>query len=161
MSTAAFASAVTALAGLFTGAAPLAGVTVTNSPAPAAQAAGDYVIVGHDGTLNPDGTLSEFAGTGTFTQQQARFDGALAGSGKDETGAINCVATSETGDTADLPGRLARVQVLLAACEDACVNVQSGTVVFDGTGTAQVMTRQTGAGCAAILAFTISYSAPW
>jgi hypothetical protein len=161
MSTAAFASAVTGLTGLLAAAPALAGVTITDGPAPAALAAGDYLIVGHDGTLNPDGSLSELAATGTFTQQQARFDGTTAGSGKDETGDINCVATSETGDTADLPGRLARVQAILAACEDACTSAQTGTVVFDGTGTATVMTRQAPTGCAAILAFTITYSAPW
>jgi hypothetical protein len=160
MATAAFASAVTALTGLLAAAPALAAVTVTDGPAPAALAAGDYLIVGHDGTLNPDGSLSEFANTGTFAQDWSRFD-AAPGSGKDETGAINCVVTSETGDTSDLPGRLARVQAILAACEDACVSAQSGTVVFDGTGAAQVMTRQTPNGCAAVLAFTITYTAPW
>jgi hypothetical protein len=152
-----FGDAMTALTTALTAAPALAGVTITGDAATAA-ADPDFLIIGHDGTLETDGSLSGITEAGNFT---AEFITTGNPAGQQETGNIGVVAVSQTGDTTDLPARITRVEALYAACDDAVTDLKTGTIVFDGPGAGRIVTRQTGAGCAAILAFTISYSAPW
>lgn len=157
MSTFRFSDAVTTLLAAFTAAAPLSGVTVADGPNPTAAASTDFIIVGHDGTLDADGALSGITRGGTLTQAWLEFRAI-----KQETGHISCVAVSQSGDTSDIPGRRARAQALVEACEDAALaaGVVSG-LQFEGTESAIVQYRQTGQGCAVLIPFTIGYSTQW
>jgi hypothetical protein len=152
-----FSDAVTALLAAFASAVPLAGVTVADGPSPTAAADSDFIVVGHDGTTDPDGALSNITEGGTVTQQWIKFP-----SVKEEAGQVHCVAVSQTGDSGDLPGRRARAQALVAACEDAAAaaGVVSG-ILFEGTEEAAVYYRQGGQGCAVIIAFAVGYSTQW
>jgi len=157
MSTIRFSDAATALIAAFGTAAPLTGVTVSDGPSLTAAQAADFIIVGHDGSLDADGALSGITQAGSLTQAWLEFPAT-----KDETGHIHCVAVSQTGDAADLPARRARAQVLVAACEDAALaaGVVSG-LQFEGTEDAAVAYRQLGQGVAVIIPFTIGYSTQW
>jgi len=157
MSTIRFSDAVTALLAALTAAAPLAGVTIADGPNPTAAADPDFVIVGHDGSLDADGALSGITQAGSLTQAWLEFRAV-----KDETGHIHCVAVSQTGDAADIPARRARAQALVAACEDAALaaGIVSG-LQFEGTEDAAVAYRQTSAGVAVIIPFTIGYTTQW
>ncbi len=157
VSTVRFSDAVSALAAAFQSAAPLAGVTVADGPSPTAAADQDFIIVGHDGTLDPDGALSGVTQGGTLTQQWLDFPAV-----REETGLIHCVAVSQIGDGGDLPGRRARAQALMQACENAAAaaGIVSG-LQFDGTQDAVVVYRQGGQGCAVVIAFTVAYSTGW
>jgi hypothetical protein len=135
----------------------LAGVTITGDVATAA-ADPDFLIIGHDGTLDPDGSLSGITEAGAF---DVEFITVGDPAGQLETGSVNITAVSQTGDTADLPARISRVQAIYAACDDAATDLTTGGIVFDGPGACRVITRQTGAGCAAVETFTIDYTAPW
>ena len=157
MSTLRFSDAVTALLAAYTAAGPLAGVTITDGPNPTAAADPDFIIVGHDGSLDPDGALSGITQAGDVTQAWLEFRAI-----KQETGHVNCVAVAQTGDTSDIAGRRARVQALVAACEDAALNagIVSG-LQFEGTESAVPFYRQLGQGAAVIIAFTVGYSTQW
>jgi hypothetical protein len=157
MSTIRFSDAVTALLAALTAAVPLAGVTIADGPNPTAAADPDFIIVGHDGSLDADGALSGITQAGSLTQAWLEFPRT-----KDETGHIHCVAVSQTGDTTDLPGRRARAPALGAACEDAALaaGVVSG-LQFEGTEDAAPAYRQVGQGTAVIIMFTIGYSTQW
>ena len=157
MSAIRFSDAVTALLAALNAAGPLAGVTVADGPNPTAAADPDFIIVGHDGSLDADGALSGITQAGTLTQAWLEFKAV-----KDEAGHIHCVAVSQTGDTADLPGRRGRAQALVAACEDAALaaGVVSG-LQFEGTEDAAVAYRQVGQGAAVIIPFTIGYTTQW
>jgi hypothetical protein len=149
--------AMAALTTAFTAAPALAGVTITgNSVTGAADP--DFLIVGHDGSLEPDGSLSGITAAGDFTTE---FITTGNPPGQLETGNVNIVAVSQTGDTADLAARISRVQAILAACDDASIDLTVSGIVFDGPRAGRVVTRQTGAGCAAIATFTVGYTAPW
>lgn len=105
MSTIRFSDAVTALLAAFAAAAPLTGVTVADGPSPTAAADPDFIIVGHDGSLDADGALSGITQAGSLTQAWLEFRAV-----KEETGHVHCVAVSQTGDSTDLPGRRARAR---------------------------------------------------
>jgi hypothetical protein len=152
-----FGDALAALTTALTTAPALAGVTITGDVATAA-ADPDFLVIGHDGSLEADGSLSGITEAGSF---DAEFITAGNPAGQQETGNIGLVAVSQTGDTTDLPARISRVETLYAACDDATTDLKSGAIVFDGPGAGRVVTRQTGAGCAAILAFVITYTSPW
>ncbi len=155
MSTIRFSGAVTALVTAYTGAGPLAGVVIADGVSPTALAANDFIIVGHDGGLNDRGILADVTDAGSAAQEWMAFPAQ-----RDETGAINVVAVSQTGDSADLPGRRDRAQALVAACEDAAIAV-TGTIEFDGTLEARFLTRQDMEGCAVMAAFTVGYACPY
>jgi hypothetical protein len=157
VSTIRFSDAVTALLAAFAASAPLAGVTVADGPSPTAAADPDFIIVGHDGSLDADGALSGITQAGTLTQAWLEFPRT-----KDETGHVHCVAVSQTGDAADLPARRARAQALVAACEDAALAAGVvGGLQFEGTEDAAVAYRQLGQGAAVIIPFTIGYTTQW
>jgi hypothetical protein len=157
VSTTRFADATTALLAAYRAAAPLAAVTITDGPAPSAGTDMEFILVGHDGSLDPTGALATVAQGGSVAQEWLEFPAV-----KSETGSINCVLVSQSGDTADLPGRRARAAALLAACEDAAIAAGDvGGVLFDGTTGAQILYRQSGQGCAVMCVFTVGYSVPW
>ena len=155
MSTTRFTDAVAALLAAYQAAPALAGVPVYDGPQPSAAYDADFIIVGHDGTLTADGTLQATAPAGTYAQAWADST-----SGQEETGSVNCLAVSQTGDTADLAGRRARVKVLLAAAEDAAAAAVVPHLTFDGTSDGRFITRGV-AGVAVMCAYRVSYSAPW
>ena len=156
--TALLGDAMAALTAAFQASAALTGVTITQGDAPSAAGDPEFVVVGHDGSLAADGSLAEFTVSGSFTT-----DFVTSGSppGQLETGRVNVVAVAQSGDATVLAGRITRAQELLAACDAACTDVTSGTIVFDSAGSGRLVTRQASAGCAAILAFVITYSGPW
>lgn len=155
MSTTRFTDAITALLAAYNAAAGLAGVPVYDGAQPSGAADTDFLIVGHDGTIAPDGTLAATATAGTFTQAWADTT-----TGRDENGSVNCVAVSQSGDPADTPARRARVKVLLAAAEDAAAAAAVSHLTFDGTTDGRLL-YLSGAGVAVICAYRVSYSAPW
>ena len=158
MSAALLADAMAALASLFSASPALSGVTITEGDAPSAAGDPEFIVVGHDGSLAPDGSLAEFTVSASFSTQ---FITGGSPPAQLETGRVNVVAVAQSGDATALAGRITRAQELLAACDAACTDVTSGTIVFDSAGSGRLVTRQASAGCAAILAFVITYSGPW
>lgn len=156
MSTTRFTDAITGLLAAYNAAPSLAGVPVYDGAAPSGAADTDFVIVGHDGTMAADGTLEATALAGTYAQQWADLT-----TGQDERGSVNCLVVSQTGDASDMPGRRARVKVLLAAAEDAAAAAVVTHLTFDGTTDGRYIYRQSAAGAAVLCAYRVSYSAPW
>ena len=156
MSTTRFADAVAALLAAYNAAPALAGVPVYDGPQPTGATDPDFVIVGHDATTAADGTLTDTALAGIYLQEWSDMT-----TGREERGSINCLIVSQSGDTTDMPGRRARVTVLLAAAEDAAAAAQVTHLTFDGTTDGRWLTRQGAAGVAVICAYRVSYSAPW
>ena len=156
MSVTRWADAVTALLAAYTTAPQLAGVPVYDGPPVTAAVDPDFIIVGHDAATAPDGGLQATALAGIYTQQWADTT-----TGQDETGTVNCLIVSQTGDTSDLPGRRARVKTLLAAAEDAATTAVVAHLTFDGTLDGRFIVRQSAAGVAVLCAYRVAYSAPW
>ena len=156
MSVTRFADAVTALLAAYQGAAGLSGVPVYDGAQPTGAADTDFVLVGHDGTIAADGTLEATALAGTYLQQWADTT-----TGRDETGSVNCLIVSQTGDASDIAGRRARVKTLLAAAEDAAAQATVTHLTFDGTTDGRFIYRQSAGGVVVMCACRVSYSAPW
>jgi hypothetical protein len=156
VSTTRFTDAITALLAAYNAAPALTGVPVYDGAQPSGAADTDFLIVGHDGTIAADGSLEATALAGTYLQQWADLT-----TGQDERGSVNCLVVSQTGDTADMPGRRARVKVLLAAAEDAAAAGGAAHLTFDGTTDGRFIYRQSAAGAAVLCAYRVSYSAPW
>jgi hypothetical protein len=158
VSTTRFADAITALLAAYNAAAALggAGVPVYDGAQPSGAADTDFLIVGHDGSMAADGSLEATALAGTYQQLWSDLT-----TGQDERGSVNCLAVSQTGDTADMPGRRARVKVLVAAAEDAAAAAVVSHLTFDGTTDGRYIYRQSAAGAAVLCAYRVSYSAPW
>src|SRR6185312_13209230 len=133
----------------------LSGVPVYVGAQPSGAADQDFIIVGHDGTIAPDGTLEATALAGTYLQQWADTT-----TGRDETGSVNCLIVSQTGDATDITGRRARVKVLLAAADAAAAAVVSH-LTFDGSSDGRFIYRQSAGGVVVMCAYRVSYSAPW
>jgi hypothetical protein len=156
VSTTRFTDAITALLAAYNAAPALTGVPVYDGAQLSGAADTDFVIVGHDGTIAADGTLEATALAGTYTQQWADTT-----TGRDETGSVNCLIVSQTGDAADIAGRRARVKVLLAAAEDAATAAVVSHLTFDGTTDGRFIYRQSAGGVVVMCAYRVSYSAPW
>ena len=156
MSTTRLTDAITALLAAYTNAATLAGIPVYDGAQPSGAADTDFIVVGHDGTIAPDGTLQATALAGTYTQQWADTT-----TGQQETGSVNCLAVSQTGDASDVAGRRARVKVLLAAAEDAAAAAAAAHLTFDGTTDGRIVYLPGAGGIAVLCAYRVSYSAPW
>lgn len=156
MSTTRFSDAVTALLAAYQAAAALSGVPVYDGAQPSGAADTDFIIVGHDGTIAPDGTLEATALAGTYAQQWSDLT-----TGRDETGSVNCLIVSQTGDVSDVSGRRARVKVLLAAAEDAAATAVVSHLTFDGTTDGRFIYHPSAGGIAVLCAYRVSYSAPW
>ena len=156
MSVTRWADAVTALLAAYQAAPQLAGVPVYDGPPVTAAVNPDLIIVGHDAATAPDGGLAATALAGAYLQQWADTT-----TGRDETGSVNCLIVSQSGDTADLPGRRNRVKTLLAAAEDAAATAAVSHLTFDGTTDGRFIVRQSAAGVAVLCAYRVAYSAPW
>jgi hypothetical protein len=156
MSTTRFTDAVTALLAAYAAAPGLAGVPVYDGPQPSGAYDPDFLIVGHDASMGPDGNLQATALAGNYLQEWSDTT-----TGMDERGWIQCLITSQTGDTGDTAGRRARVKVLLAAAEDAALAAAVAHLTFDGTSDGRFITRQTTAGVAVVVAYRVAYTAPW
>ena len=156
MSVTRFADAATALLAAYNAAAGLSGVPVYDGAQPSAAADQDYIIVGHDGTSSADGTLEAIALAGTYAQQWSDLT-----TGRDETGSVNCLIVSQTGDASDIAGRRTRVKVLLAAAEDAAAAAVVSHLTFDGSSDGRFIYRQSAGGVVVMCAYRVSYSAPW
>ena len=156
MSTTRFTDAITALLAAYTTAPSLAGVPVYDGPQPTFAADPDFIIVGHDATMAADGSLEATALAGIYLQEWADTT-----TGEQERGSVNCLIVSQTGDTTDMPGRRARVKVLLAAAEDAAAAAIVTHLTFDGTTDGRFIVKQGAAGVAVMCAYRVSYSAPW
>jgi hypothetical protein len=156
VSTTRFTDAIAGLLAAYQAAAALAGVPVYDGAQPSGAADTDFLIVGHDGTIAADGTLEATALAGTYQQLWADLT-----TGQDERGTVNCLVVSQTGDTADLAGRRARVKVLLAAAEDAATAAVAAHLTFDGSSDGRFIYRQSAGGAVVMCAYRVAYSAPW
>jgi hypothetical protein len=150
--------AMTAVYNLISASPALSGVTVTLGLSPTAAMDSEFVIVGHDGTLNADGSLSENSEAGTFTMAFIVMGQAPL---QQETGQVRIVAMSQTGDSGDLAGRITEAERVLAACTDAVAGQKATDILFDTAAPGRLLTRQAGQGAVAGFAFTIGYTAPW
>lgn len=156
MSTIRFADALAALLAAYQAAPALAGIPVSSTVAPTAYAAADFIIVGHDASMDGDGFLQSAALAGTYTQNLAYMPNVT-----EERGTVNCLIACQSPDITDVAGRLARAQALAAACEDAADAASATQLTFDGTTDGRFITRQGANGLAVICAYRVAYSAPW
>ena len=161
MPTTRFNDAMLALTAAYKAAAPLAGVPVYDSVQAMTGTDPDFIITGHDGTLEADGTLAPDALAGTFGQVNLEMPGV-----RQETGYINCVIVSQTGDAGDMAGRRQRASDLLDAAEDAAAlhggfPVAAPGVMLDGTSDGRFITRLSLGGTAVLLAYRVYYSTGW
>jgi len=154
-----FNDAVTALVAAYKAAPALAQVPVYDGIQPQAASDPACVIVGHDGTLEADGTLVPDVLAGNFTQQWIEMGG------RQETGTVNCVLICQSGDTALAPLRV-QAGTLLGALEDAA-DAGGGyaggltDMTFDGTLSGRWINRQASGGAAVMVAYRVSYSTEW
>jgi len=156
VSTIRFADALAALLAAYQAAPALTGIPVASAVTPTAYAAADFVIVGHDASMDSDGVLQAAALAGTYTQNLAYFPNVT-----EERGSINCLIACQSPDVTDVAGRMARAQALAAACEDAADAAAAPDLTFDGTSDGRFITRQGANGLAVICAYRVAYSAPW
>lgn len=159
MSATRFNDAVTALVAAYKAAPALAQVPVYDGNQPQTASDPQCVIVGHDGTLEADGTLVPDVVAGNFTQQWIQMDV------RQETGTVNCVLICQSGDTA-LTGLRTQAGTLLEALEDAA-DASGGyaggltDMTFDGTLNGRWINRQALGGAAVMVAYRVSYSTEW
>lgn len=162
MSATRFNDATLALIAAYGAAPALVGVPVYDGPAAMTGTDPDFVIVGHSGILASDGTLAPDAPQGTFTQGDLVMPGV-----REETGFVNCVIVSQSGDVTDVPGRRQRASDLLAAAEDAAAagggypQGRGAGLLFGGTASGQFTSRLSQGGSAVILAYRVAYSTGW
>lgn len=160
MSAARFNDAVTALAAAYTAAPALAGIPVYDGIQPQAVSDPVCVIVGHDGTLEADGTLVPDVLAGNFAQQW------IETGARQESGTVNCVVVCQSGDAAALGALRAQAAALLEALEDAA-DANGGfaggltDMTFDGTANGRWIYRQSLAGAAVMVAYRVAYSTEW
>jgi hypothetical protein len=134
------------------------GITIDLGLSPSAAADPLFIVVGHDGSLSPDGSLSETAQAGTLS---VKFTASGQPPLQQEDGIVHVVLVSQTGDSGDLPGRIGEAQDLLAACNDAVADLKSGDMRLEPVSDVRLYTRQAVQGCVAEFAFSVGYSAPW
>jgi len=156
MSVTRFADAVSALLAAYTSAPALATTPVYDGAQPTMAADAQFVVVGHDGTTDSNGSLQGTALAGNYLQQWSDLT-----TGMDETGVIQCLIVAQSGDPADMPGHRARVTALLAACEDAALAAKPQHLTFDGSSDGRFVYVQSSAGAACMCAYRVTYSAPW
>lgn len=154
-----FSDAVTALLAAYTAAPALAQIPVYDGIVPQSFSDPMCVIVGHDGTIEADGTLVPDSLAGNWTQQW------IASGTRQETGYVNCVLVCQSGATT-LGDLRAQADPLLDALEDAA-NANGGyaggltDTTFDGTANGRMIYRQSVAGAAVLVAYRVSYSTEW
>jgi hypothetical protein len=155
-----FGDAVTALVAAYTAAPALAGIPVYDGIQPQTVSDAVSVIVGHDGTLEADGTLVPDVVSGTFAQQWIEMGD------RQESGTVNCVIVCQSGDATGLGGLRVQAAALLGALEDAA-DASGGFagglthMTFDGTLNGRWIYRQSLAGAAVMVAYRVAYSTDW
>ena len=159
MSATRYNDAVLSLIAAYAASGALEGVPVYDGPVAMTGSDNDYIIVGHNGTLGPDGSLAADVIAGTTTEGNLVMPGV-----REEKGYISCLIVSQTGDSADTAARRQRASDLLDAAEDAVLagggyptGVGAG-LMFDGTSDSRWITKQAGTGVAVLLAYRVSYS---
>lgn len=159
MSATRFGDAATALAAAYAAAPALAGIPVYDGMQPQAASDAACVIVGHDGTLEADGTLAADVVAGNFAQQWTQMGA------RQESGLVSCVLICQSGATA-LAALRTQAAALLAALEDAAdagggfAGGLSG-MTFDATANGRWIYRQASGGAAVMVAYRVSYSTEW
>jgi hypothetical protein len=156
-----FNNAALALIAAYAAAPGLAGVPVYDSVQAMTGSDNDFIIVGHDGTLQADGTLAPDVLAGTYAQSNLELPGVRA-----ETGAVNCVLVCQSGDAGDTAGRRQRASDLLSAAEDAAAAdggypADAPGLMFDGTSDGRWINRQSLGGVAVLVAYRVTYSTGW
>jgi hypothetical protein len=112
---------------------------------------GDAICIGHDGNMEGDEVVAS-----NFTQEYRNL-GAI---GKFEDGVINCTMWAWDGMT-DISARRTRATAVLGYVENSIRSDVSfgGVVIYSGLETAQMGYRQTNAGAAVTINFSITYRA--
>ena len=162
MSTTRFNDAVTALLAAYAAAPALAGIPVYDGIQPQTASDPVFVIVGHDGTIEADGTLVPDALAGAYIQRWLEMGPAT----QQETGTVNCLLTCQTGDAKSLGAQREQAATLLAALEDAAAadggyTAPGSGLTFDGTSDGRWIYRQSLAGAAVMVAYRVAYSTEW
>lgn len=159
-----WSDAVTYLIAAWQAAPALSGVPVYDGISPQTGSDPQFVIVGHDGTLEADGTLTPDALAGQFAQQWLEFDQAQP---RQETGQVQCLLTCQSGDPAALTdlriaagGLLADLEAAMLASGGEPVTGMNG-LTFDGTSGGRWVYRQSLSGAAVMTGFTVTYSTAW
>lgn len=162
MSATRFNDAVNALLARYAAAPAFEGKQVYDGARAVTWTAADFIVVGHDGSLvaGPGGgsDLNPDALAGTFTQADIDMPD------RQETGYVNCVIVSWTGDSDDVSGTRQRASDLLQAAEDAAGanGGYDGTgLMFAGTSDGRFINLLSQAGLAVILAYRVAYSTEW
>jgi hypothetical protein len=161
MSATRFNDGILALIAAYDAAAGLSGIPVYDGPQAMTGSDAAYIVVGHDGTLTADGSLSPNTSAGTFTQSDYAM-----GPLRQEAGYVNCVLVCQSGDSPDVPGQRAAASALLQAAEDA-VAANGGYpaaapgLLFTGTSDGRWATRQAASGVAVVLAYRVAYTTGW
>lgn len=153
-----FGDAVTALLAAYE--AANLGIPVYDGIIPQTASDPACVIVGHDGTLEADGTLAPDVVAGNFTQQWIEMGA------RQETGYVSCVVICQSGDAAGLPAlRVQGAGLLeqLEAAADANGGYAGGLtgMTFDATANGRWIYRQSLAGAAVMISYRVSYSTEW
>lgn len=159
MSTTRFADACDALLAALATAPALAGIPVHDGTVITAAADLEFIVVGHDGSVDPSGVLAGTAPAGTYAQNWIDTT-----SPQQETGFINCLIVSQTGDPADVAARRQRVKTLTAAVEDVAAaggRALTTGLTFDGVTGGQYIYQQASSGMAVLHTFRLSYSTAW
>lgn len=160
MSATRFGDAVTALVAAYTAAQAMSGIPVYDGIQPQAASDPACVIVGHDGTLEADGTLAPDVVAGNFVQQWIEMGA------RQETGLVSCVLICQSGDAAALGALRAQASALLEVLEDAA-DANGGKaggltgMTFDATANGRWIYRQALGGAAVMVAYRVSYSTEW
>ncbi len=154
-----WSDAVTALLAAYRAAPALAGVPVYDGIVPQSFSDPACVIVGHDGTIEADGTLVPDALAGIWNQAWI-YSGA-----RQETGTVNCVLVCQSGETSLTPLRT-QAATLMDALEDAA-DANGGyagglaNMTFDALVNGRFIYRQSAAGAAVLVPYRVSYSTEW
>jgi hypothetical protein len=148
------ASVMSALRLKFAALPDLSGVDVYCALPVSSDDVAECVLIGHDGEFESDVTA-------TTVYEWAN----LACTSRYELGTIPCAVLSQSGDEKDMQGRFDRVQVLLAAMENALVTdmntggALAGLVMGATITSAVPRSSQNQAGALVLSPFTITYRA--
>ena len=151
MSTSALPTFISTLVSTFQASANLSTVRVFDGIEIDQSYPGDAIAVGHDGNMEGDEVNA-----GSVRQEYKQL-GAIS---KFEDGVVNLVLWSWDGGS-DLTARRVRAFTILGYVENIIRNDVSfgGVVMYSGLDAHQMSYRQTNAGAAVVLQFTITYRA--
>jgi hypothetical protein len=150
MATTAFPTVVSNIISQLGASANLSGVRIFDGIEVDASYPGDFIAIGHDGT--DDGDVNAVSMTQTYDQIGAKK--------MFEDGSIDCFLASWNGTT-NLSERRSRAFALMSAVDTAIRLDPSlgGSCLFSGIAQNTTSYRQTTAGVAVVISFTITYKA--